>query len=98
MLKLHPRSVRWRHAVAPLFVAALAGLALAGLWRPEAWWLLLLAFVAYLLPALAFAFKLARGAGDYRLLPLVTAAFCVIHFSWGGGFWRGLLGSNRPGA
>ena len=94
MLKLHPRSVRWRHGVAPAFVAALVTLALLGLWRPAAWWLLLLALAAYLLPALACAFGLARKESDYKLLPLVIAAFCVIHCSWGGGFWRGLLGGR----
>lgn len=91
MLKQHPRSIRWRHAVAPLFVATLISLALVGLLWPSAWWLLLLAAVAYLLPACCFSFMLARAAQTYRLVPLVLAAFCVLHFSWGVGFWRGLL-------
>ncbi|MEP7198294.1 MAG: glycosyltransferase family 2 protein [Chloroflexota bacterium] len=93
MLKLHPRSMRWRHAVAPVFVAALCALALLGFWRHLAWWFLLLAAAAYLLPALAFACALARRAKEVKLLPPIIAAFFVIHCAWGGGFWRGLLGT-----
>jgi succinoglycan biosynthesis protein ExoA len=95
MLKQHPRSVRWRHTVAPMFVATLTGLVLIGLWWPAAWWLLLLAAGAYLLPALAFACALGRAAKDYRLVAPSLAAFWVVHFSWGSGFWRGLLWPGR---
>jgi succinoglycan biosynthesis protein ExoA len=95
MLKLHPRSMRWRHAVAPAFIVVLIGLALLGFWRREAWLLLTLTSIAYLLPAFGFAFALARGSKNYKLLPSILASFVVIHFGWGGGFWRGLLWPNR---
>lgn len=95
MLRLHPRSMRWRHAVAPLFVAALGSLLLLGLfWRP-ATWLLLLALGAYLVPALAFAVALARRAGDYKLCAPVAAAFLLVHCTWGSGFWRGLFAGSK---
>lgn len=98
MLKLHPRSMRWRHAVAPSFIVMLFGLTLLGFWRQEAWWLLLLAALVYLLPASAFAFALARTAKSYKLLPSILFSFVVIHFAWGGGFWRGLLWPNGRSA
>jgi succinoglycan biosynthesis protein ExoA len=98
MLKLHPRSIRWRQAVAPVFILVLIGLAMLGFWRQEAWWLLLLTAIAYLLPAFAFAFALARSAKNYNLLPSVLASFVVIHFAWGGGFWRGVLWPNGRSA
>jgi cellulose synthase/poly-beta-1,6-N-acetylglucosamine synthase-like glycosyltransferase len=95
MLRQHPRSVRWRHAVAPAFVASLVCAMLVGFaWRP-AWWLLIVALAAYLLPALAFAVSLARREGDYKFVAPVVASFFVVHFAWGGGFWRGLLGRAR---
>lgn len=94
MLKLHPRSMRWRHAVAPSFIAIIIGFAVLGIWRQDAWWLLLFVSIVYLLPAIAFAFALARSAKSYKLLPSILASFVVIHFSWGGGFWRGLLWPN----
>jgi cellulose synthase/poly-beta-1,6-N-acetylglucosamine synthase-like glycosyltransferase len=90
MLKLHPRSMRLRHAVAPLFVAALIALGLSGLLWHAAWSLLLLMLLAYLLPAFTFAFKLARREGDYKMLAPIIVAFFVVHCSWGGGFWRGI--------
>jgi cellulose synthase/poly-beta-1,6-N-acetylglucosamine synthase-like glycosyltransferase len=96
MLRLHPASMRWRHAVAPMFVATLAALALLGFgWRP-AWLLLLVALVTYACPALAFAYQAARRKGDLKLLAPVLSAFFVVHCAWGGGFWRGLFaGAQR---
>jgi succinoglycan biosynthesis protein ExoA len=94
MLKLHPRSMRWRHAVAPSFILVLIALALLGFWRSEAWWLLSLTAIAYLLPSVGFAFALTRRAKNYKLLASILASFVVIHFSWGAGFWRGLLWPN----
>lgn len=95
MLRLHPHSMRWRHAGAPVFVAALSSMLLSGLfWRP-AWWLLLLALGAYLVPALAFACALARRAGDYKLCAPIGVAFLLVHCAWGGGFWRGLLARGQ---
>ncbi|HEX8068935.1 MAG TPA: glycosyltransferase family 2 protein [Pyrinomonadaceae bacterium] len=91
MLRLHPASLRWRHAVAPVFVLTLAALAVAGLVRRPAWLLLLAALGAYALPAFTFAFKAARRAGDLKLAAPVAAAFFVVHCAWGGGFWRGLF-------
>ncbi|MFL6229580.1 MAG: glycosyltransferase family 2 protein [Pyrinomonadaceae bacterium] len=91
MLRQHPRSVRWRHAVAPAFVASLAAVALAGIFWHAAWWLLPLALGAYLAPSLAFAVSLARREVDYKLVAPIVAAFFVVHCTWGAGFWRGLF-------
>ncbi|HEX8455712.1 MAG TPA: glycosyltransferase family 2 protein [Pyrinomonadaceae bacterium] len=95
MVRLHPRSLRWRHLVAPAFVAGLLATALAGfLWRP--FWLLLLAGVLpYALLSVACAFQLARRAGDMSLLPLIAAVFPVLHVAWGSSFWLGLV--RAPG-
>ena len=39
MIRRHPRSVKWRHVVAPAFVASLPILLAAGFWLRPAWWL-----------------------------------------------------------
>ena len=90
MLRLHPRSVRARHAVAPAFVAALVALPLAALAWPPALWGLLAVAVAYASLSLFCAARLAGRAADFKLLPFVALAFLVIHCAWGAGFWAGL--------
>lgn len=92
MLKLHPRSIRLRHLVAPAFTLSLAVLALLGfVWRP-AGWLLLAEVSVYLLFALGAGWQAARKTPTRfviaLLLPLV---FATIHLSWGGSFLFGLL-------
>lgn len=95
MVKLHPRSLRLRHLVAPAFVAGIVSTALAGFWWRPAWWLLLLALVPYTLLALVCAFKLARRGHDMALLPFVAVIFPVLHVTWGSSFWLGLVRAPR---
>ncbi|MGH2521399.1 MAG: glycosyltransferase family 2 protein [Anaerolineales bacterium] len=103
MLKQHPRSIRWRQAVPLGWVAGSLGLVgLAALW-PALWPFALAVWSMYLLALMAAASQLARPRkGDLRdarwaLWPAATLAFGVIHFSWGGGAWAGLLaGSPKP--
>jgi glycosyltransferase involved in cell wall biosynthesis len=98
MVKLHPRSLRWRHLVAPAFVAGVASTALLGfLWRP-AWWLLLLGVLPYALLSLVCAFQLARRGRDMSLLPLIAVIFPVLHVAWGSSFWLGLVRAPRGAA
>lgn len=95
MLKLHPRSVRARQLVAPLFVATLAvTFALGWLW-PRAWWLFAAALGSYALAALACAAQISSRALDWRLAPVLPAIFFTIHASWGGSFLLGLA-RRRP--
>ncbi|MDQ1611712.1 MAG: hypothetical protein QOG00_1643 [Pyrinomonadaceae bacterium] len=95
MVKLHPRSLRWRHLVAPAFVAGVASTALLGFWWRPAWWLLLLAVVPYAALSILCAFQLARRARELRLLPVVAVIFPVLHVAWGVSFWLGLLRAPR---
>lgn len=98
MVKLHPRSLRLRHLVAPAFVAGIASTTLLGFWWRPAWWLLLLAVVPYAVLALVCAFKLARRGRDMRLLPLIAIIFPVLHVAWGSSFWLGLVRAPRRAA
>lgn len=95
MVKLHPRSVRWRHGVAPLFVASLLLTAALGLWWAPARWLFLAIAGAYTSVALLCAAQLARKGGDAHLLPTGLLAFATIHFTWGGSFLLGLVRAPR---
>jgi cellulose synthase/poly-beta-1,6-N-acetylglucosamine synthase-like glycosyltransferase len=95
MLKLHPRSLRWRHMVAPAFVAGVLSTALLGFWWPAAWLIMLLAVIPYTLLSLFCAFRLARRGRELSLLPLIAVIFPVLHVAWGSSFWLGLVRAPR---
>lgn len=92
MLKLHPRSVRWRHFVAPLFVLSIVVLAITGVfWRP-ALWLLGWELAAYFALGLALSWKRAEGLlKDVSRTLLMPLVFLTIHLSWGLSFFHGLM-------
>ena len=96
MVRLHPRSLKLRHLVAPLFVVSIVLLALLGIvWLPF-WALLGLEIVSYSLCALFFSLRVATktggGIGLFLLMPLV---FATIHLTWGSSFLLGLIRKPR---
>ena len=96
MIRRHPRSVKWRHAVAPAFVASLPILLISGFWLRPAWWILLLELGIYVLLAVAFAARLARQYGEgARLIVTLPLVFLTIHLSWGSTLLLGLLGPRQ---
>jgi hypothetical protein len=96
MIRQHPRSIRMRHAIAPLFVASIVLLAGVGMWDGVAWMLLAAELTLYFLTAIGFAFQATRranaGVGVTLLMPLV---FFAIHLSWGASFLLGLIRQPR---
>ncbi len=88
-LRLHPRSLRPRQVVAPLFVAALGGGPLLGVLLPLllALWGLMIATYAGL--ALIFGWRAARAANAAAWR--VALVYPTIHLAWGAGFWAGVL-------
>lgn len=90
VLRIHPRSLRMRQLVAPLFVALLAsGLIVwyLGLVAQAIWLGTVLAYVAL---NLGFSSSIAL---QERLSSvwLAFVAYLTIHVCWGIGFWAGLL-------
>jgi succinoglycan biosynthesis protein ExoA len=92
MVKLHPRSIRLRHMVAPLFLLSIVGLGLFGVFWHWAWLVLALDLGLYLALGLVNGWRIARqnngGLGMALLMPLV---FLTIHVTWGASFLGGLL-------
>lgn len=95
MLRLHPHSVRWRHLIAPLFVASLVVTGLLGtVWYLERW-LLVLELGLYLTLGLVLGRQRGRNPIDGLLLTLLMPlVFLTIHLSWGSSFFLGLV--RRP--
>lgn len=96
MLRLHPRSIKLRHLVAPIFVLSLLALLLLSffLWLPR------LAFAAevalYFTTALVYAAQISyANRGGLGMLLLLPFVFFVIHFSWGASFLVGLVHEPR---
>lgn len=95
MVRLHPRSLKLRHLVAPAFVLSLVVLVLAGMfWRPL-WFLLAFELITYLIFAMFFAAK-SSGVSPARIrfLLLLPLVFLTIHLTWGASFLLGLF--NGP--
>jgi hypothetical protein len=93
MLKLHPRSVRLRHLVAPAFILSLVVLALSGLvWKP-AWWLLGGELLFYFGLAIFFGSRISERVEQLFMMPIV---FLTIHLTWGASFLAGLIKTLRP--
>jgi glycosyltransferase involved in cell wall biosynthesis len=96
MVRLHPRSLKLRHLVAPLFVLSIGLLALAGfLWSPI-WVLLAVELALYLMLAFGFAFAIARrNRGAIGLFLMMPVVFATIHLTWGSSFLLGLIRKPR---
>ena len=92
MIKLHPRSIKLRHLVAPAFVCSLIFLGGLGLWWHLAWWLLAFELLGYFLLAAVFSARVAqRASGGLAMWLLLPVVFLAIHLSWGSSFLTGLV-------
>jgi len=93
MLRRYPRTLRWRQALPPLFVASLVSLALLA-WWPLAGWTLAFELLIYgtvlLLAGLQAALR-QRRLYLFIGLPLSMAA---MHLVWGGGFLWSMIVST----
>jgi succinoglycan biosynthesis protein ExoA len=90
-LRKHRRFASWRHAVPPLFTAAVAGGAIFPVRPVRRLWALTLA---------AYGGVLAAGAARERVpsreSARMAAAMAVLHVAYGSGFWAGLAkGAGR---
>jgi succinoglycan biosynthesis protein ExoA len=90
VMQKHPRQMRPRQFVPPLFVlACLLSLGLS-LFSPLGLWLCALGFGSYLLANLGCSVA-AVQKGSWNLLPLMPIIFATLHFSYGFGFLLGLV-------
>jgi glycosyltransferase involved in cell wall biosynthesis len=88
VLQKHPRQMRWRQFVPPVFLVALlgaVGLVVAGML-----WPLMLVAGSYLLANLAASLWTASRAG-LRYLPVLPLTYAILHFAYGAGFLSGLV-------
>ena len=97
MLRRHPRTIRLRQALPPVFAGGLVVLAVLSLWSQAAR-LALLGGIAVYMAVLGLAgLLLAFRARKAYLIVGLPACIAVMHFAWAGGFlWSVLGGRPRP--
>jgi len=94
-LRRHPKSLRPRQIIAPVFVAGIVlGLPLI-LLLPALIPLYISALLAYLVLCIMFAMLQASRLG-WNLFPLLPVVFITIHIAWGTGFWDEIFRPARP--
>ena len=95
MIRRHPRSIRVRHVVAPIFVASIILLSTLGIWKAEAWLVLAAELLLYFTFAVAFSVHAVKRAAEApNILLVLPIVFLVIHLSWGASFLVGLIGGH----
>jgi glycosyltransferase involved in cell wall biosynthesis len=96
MIRLHPRSLKLRHAIAPAFVLSLLVLALLGVFRPLALAIFGLEVGLYVSLALAFGWRIVRrDHTGLRMLLVMPIVYLTIHLNWGSCFLMGLVRQPR---
>ena len=88
----HPRSFRWRQAIAPGFVLYLIAAAVTFRWLGP---IVLGPLALYGLGNAAASWSVIRRVGTERAY-LIPVLFLLIHLSWGSGFLVGLVRFIRP--
>ena len=97
MLRLYPKTLRWRQALPPLFVfGVLMLLLLSGFFSLARWGLLIgLGIYFFILAAASIVTAVKRSDGS--LFWGIPLAILTMHFSWGSGFWWSLLNPKKEG-
>ena len=91
MLRMFPKTIRWRQALPPLFVLGnLMILLLSVFWFPAIWFFIAVILV-YLLILTIGSVKPALKQKNCALVVGIPLAIATMHFSWGSGFLVSLL-------
>jgi glycosyltransferase involved in cell wall biosynthesis len=93
MLRQHPRSLRPRQALPPLLAAGTAALLLASLVSPKGRRLTLAALGLYGIMVAIEAAQQTQTSGS--LWTRLSAAYAIMHYTWGLGAWVGLFVPHR---
>lgn len=95
MLRRYPKTLRWRQALPPVFVAGILGLAVLSIFFGWARWILLTGFLLYVVVLIAGSLPTAYRNRQPELLVGVPLAIITMHFSWGLGFLYSIFRRDR---
>jgi succinoglycan biosynthesis protein ExoA len=91
MLRKHPKTLRWRQFVPPLFVLSLIGLLALSLGFSPARWLLGIIVILYTIIMFSLGLKMGIRNKNMSIVIGFPLAIATIHFSWGSAFLWSLI-------
>ena len=94
MLSFHPRSLRMRQVIPAVFVLSLVVLAIGSAIFPPAAILLCVEAALYAAVIAGFSIREAVKRKNAALAAVLPWVFACIHFSWGTGFWAGMISNS----
>jgi succinoglycan biosynthesis protein ExoA len=97
MLRLYPKTLRWRQALPPVFVLGILMLLLLAGFSFLARLIFLIGFGLYTLILFTASIQTALKRADGKLITGIPLAIMTMHFSWGSGFWWSLLNPDKEG-
>ncbi len=95
MLRMFPKTLRWRQALPPLFVLGNLMLLLVSIFWFQAIWIFTAVMVMYIFILAAGSVKPAIKQKKAALILGVPLAIMTMHFSWGSGFIVSLIGIGK---
>lgn len=95
MLRHHPRTLRWRQALPPLFLLALIALAVGSIFGPGARIALAICVLVYLLVLLGGGTAKAIKEKKAYLALGMPLAIAVMHLSWASAFLWSMIGGGN---
>jgi succinoglycan biosynthesis protein ExoA len=95
MLRKHPKTLRWRQILPPLFVLALISLGILSLAWNLARWLFAFIVILYTIVILGIGIQMSLKHSRLSLIIGIPLATATIHFSWGMAFLWGLIAKYK---
>jgi succinoglycan biosynthesis protein ExoA len=95
MLRKHPKTLRWRQILPPLFVTVLLVLGILSIVWNLACWLLAFIVLLYTIVILSIGIQMSLENSSALLTIGVPLATATIHFSWGTAFLWGLIAKPK---
>jgi succinoglycan biosynthesis protein ExoA len=95
MLRKHPKTLRWRQILPPVFVAALISLGILSLAWYLARWLLAFIVLLYTIVILSIGIRMSFKYTSPSLIIGVPLAMATLHFSWGTAFLWGMIAKYK---
>lgn len=97
MLRLFPKTLRWRQALPPLFILWILMLLLLSIFWIPALWVLLTTLVLYFLLLIIGSMDQVLQQKNGNLLFGVPIAIMTMHLCWGMGFWTSVFRPSDSG-